>query len=193
MIMVLTGTAFSRGQSDPRPARDMGEALCSGPGDSGQSGAGQNPLPPEVSTKVASSKKIRVLTPSGELLVGKPVLHSGGIKGQSGGLSASIPWRDVRAIKLKKSNAGLGAGIGFAIGTGFAISMAAGLDASSGGYTRGILVFGGGAALVGALIGAAASGWDTVYIVPASQKPAPRISLAPAPRGGFAVSAAWSF
>src|SRR4030042_3836589 len=92
MIMILTGAAFGRGQGDPRPARDRGEALCSGSGDPGQSGAGQNPLLPEVSTKVASRKKILVLTPLGELFVETPVLHSEGINGQSGGPSASLPW-----------------------------------------------------------------------------------------------------
>lgn len=193
MIAILAGSAFGWGQGGPWTGRDRAETPLPLIDGAGRAVPGQNPLPPEVSKKIASKKKILVLTPLGELIVEKPVLHSGGINGQSGGPSASIPWRDVRAIKLKKSRVGLGAGIGFAVGAALAIAAASSLEAESGGYIRGVLVYGAGLAIPGALIGVAASSWKTVYAAPAAAGPVPRISLAPVPRGGLAVSVHLSF
>lgn len=193
MIAILAGSAFGWGQGGPWPGRDRAETPLPLTDSAAQAVSGQNPLPPEVSTKVASRKKILVLTPLGELFVEKPVLHSGGIYGQSGGPSASIPWNDIRAIKLKKSRVGLGAGIGFAIGAAIAIAAASTLEADSGGYMRAVLVYGGVLAIPGALFGSMAPKWKTVYTAPSSAGRLPRISLAPVPRGGLAVSAAWSF
>jgi len=71
------------------------------------------------------------------------------------GADVSFDVRDIEVITIKKkSYTGTGALVGLLVGSGIAVGIAADWDAPAEGYMRGIALFGGVGALIGAGMGA---------------------------------------
>lgn len=163
-------------------------------------GSGQTQNRSEIAEIISGKKKIRLVTPLGELICRDPILLTAGIgcrKDGSDGATgeATVPWDDILAVKVRRSGVGLGVLSGFLAGAGLGFWGTRGIvdEADGGDYFRPMAILGGMGALAGGLIGALASSWKTVYTAQTGPAPLPTVSLAPARRGGMAISLSLSF
>jgi len=163
-------------------------------------GSGQTQNRSEIAEIISGKKKIRLVTPLGELICRDPILLTAGIgcrKDGSDGASgeATVPWDDILAVKVRRSGVGLGAFIGFLAGAGLGYWATRVIieHPEDRNYFRSMSTGGGMWALAGGLIGALASSWKTVYTAQTGPAPLPTVSLVPARRGGMAISLSMSF
>ena len=204
LIIPFAGPSFGGGHSDKDQANCAEGSLPALGGDTNASG--QIARGSELAWKIERRKKIWILTPWGMTTYRLPLILAEGIAcrltddgeklpGGAYNPSTLLPWSDIRAIKVRKNGIGIGALIGFSVGAALGSSAVKGMvDTPEGSdYFRAMTILGGFGALGGALIGALIPHWKTLYSAPAGSQPVPKISLAPARRGGMAVSFSLSF
>lgn len=167
----------------------------------------QSAVDPGLAAAIAGKKRVRVLTPSGPMVLRRPAVTEVGLAYDVGsaGLDKQrvVPWADIRGLQVRRSGAGKGAMIGAGIGAG--LGLALGLastrdctgfmdmfcEATAGQVALVTAIGGASGGLIGAGIGALTGRWGAVHLKGASLG-LPRVAVAPARGGGFVFSLSMS-
>jgi len=204
MVIILYGGGYAQSAAEDRP----GGTLAAGPSGMGAQAvserAGQPAADPDLAAAIVGKKKVRVLTPSGPMVLRRPEMTSDGLSFRAGrrgqGKPWVIPWTDVNAVQVRRSGVGkgaiLGAGIGAGLGLAFGLActrectgwMDMFCDATAGEVVLVTAIGGASGGLLGAVLGTLTGSWGTVYTKAKPLQIIPRISVAPAPRGGWIFS-----
>ncbi len=199
LSLTLPLAGFTWGQNQEGSESVGGSAAClpSNFGGGNNESPGQIERGSELATMITKRKKVRVLTPSGEIVIRQPALFDGGIEGDlPGSARLTIPWTDIQRISVQKRFTVVGGVVGMAAGALFGFGVVQSLtgdDADPSEQFTGAAALAVLGALPGLFLGSVFTRWKTVYTAPPGAPPTPRISLIPMTRGGMAFSLSLSF